>query len=119
MERTCPVHEIMDFIGKRWTLIVLLELHRGKDRWKRYSRIKKGLNGITPKVLSMRLKELEKDGLVRRKVDASRFPIKSEYSLTEKGEDFVRIIKDIKAWGYKWKIGNQTCKDVACRQCEI
>lgn len=119
MERTCPIHKVMDFVGKRWTLMILLELYRGKSRWKRYSEIKRGLSGITPKILSLRLRELEKEGLLKRRVDARTFPIKSEYSLTERGTDFVKIIKDMKEWGLKWKVSNQTCKDVTCQQCEF
>ncbi len=119
MERVCPVHQIMDFVGKRWTLKVMLELYKGKSPWKRYSEIKRGLDGITPKVLSLRLKELERDGMVKRKIDARTFPVKSEYSLTERGEDFVRIIKDIKAWALRWKVSNQVCETVNCKQCEL
>jgi DNA-binding HxlR family transcriptional regulator len=119
MERTCPIHKTMDFIGKRWTLMILLELYRGKAKWKRYSEVKRGLKGITPKILSMRMKELVKEGLVRKKVDARTFPVKSEYSLTDRGEDFVKIIKEIKAWGLKWKVRNEVCQSVECQQCEF
>ena len=119
MERYCPVHEVMDFVGKRWTLMIILELHRGNSKWKRYSQIKRGLSGITPKILSSRLKELEKEGIIRRRVDAKNFPIKSEYSLTGMGQDFVGILQEIKAWGLKWKISNKSCKDVSCTACEF
>lgn len=119
MERSCPIHKTMDFIGKRWTLMILLELHRGSAKWKRYSVVKRGLKGITPKILSMRMKELVKEEMVRKRVDAKTFPVKSEYSLTERGEDFVRIIREIKSWGLKWKVKNEVCKTVECQQCEF
>jgi len=119
MERACPVHKTMDFIGRRWTLLILLELYRGKSKWKRYSEVKRGLKSITPKILSLRLKEMEKDGLVKRRIDTKTFPIKSEYSLTERGTDFVGIIKEIKSWALKWKVRNDVCETVNCRECEI
>lgn len=99
--------------------MILLELHRGSAKWKRYSVVKRGLKGITPKILSMRMKELVKEEMVRKRVDAKTFPVKSEYSLTERGEDFVRIIREIKSWGLKWKVKNEVCKTVECQQCEF
>ena len=119
MNQKCPVYTTMNFIGKKWTALVLLELYKGKNKWKRYSELKKKLLNITPKVLSMRLKELEKNGLVKHKIDASKFPIKSKYVLTESGEDFVKVIKKVKTWGLKWKIKNRTCEKQNCEECEF
>ena len=119
MDRKCPVYATMNFMGKKWTALILLELYKGKDRGKRYSQLKKGLLDITPKVLSTRLKELEKNGLVKHSVDASEFPVKSEYKLSESGEDFVRVIKGVKSWGLRWKVKNKACENMNCRECEF
>lgn len=119
MNAKCPVYTTMNFMGKRWTLLLLLELYKGKSKWKRYSELKKKLMHITPKVLSMRLKELEKEKLVKNKVDAKSFPVKSSYKLTESGEDFVKIIKGVKKWGLRWKVSNEHCDGMNCKNCEF
>jgi len=119
MDEKCPVYTTMNFIGKKWTLVVLLELYKGKTKWKRYSELKRRLPKITAKVLSMRLKELEKQGLVLHKVNAETFPVKSKYRLGKSGEDFIAVIKDIKKWGLRWKVKNEHCENMDCRECEM
>ncbi len=113
----CTIYQTANFIGKRWTLVILLELHKGKYRWKRYSEIKRGIKEITPKLLSLRLKELEKEGLISKRVDSSIVPVKSEYSLTRRGEDFIKIIQDMKEWALKWKFKNKVCEGTDCKNC--
>ena len=119
MNKDCPIYDITDFIGKRWTLLILLELYKGNPKWKRYSHIKRKLMNITPKVLSMRLKELERHGMLKNKVSTKVFPIKSQYSLTPMGEDFVKIIKGMKRWGLKWNLSNEHCETVNCSACDL
>ena len=119
MDKKCPVYAVMNFMGKRWTILILLELYKGKSGWKRYSEVKKKLPGITPKVLSMRLKELQKEKLVLHKIDASVFPIKSKYSLTKSGEEFIKIVKAIKHWGLYWKVKSMACESTNCKECEF
>jgi len=118
MDKDCTIYKTADFIGKRWTILILLELYKG-EKVKRYSKLKQGLPEITPKILSTRLKELEKNKLISKKIDTSEFPIKCEYSLTKSGEDFIKIIKDIKKWALKWKIKNKVCADSDCSECEL
>lgn len=117
MDQNCVIYETASFIGKKWTLLILLELYKGKDSLKRYSELKNSLLGITPKILSLRLKELEKEKLLKKRVDASNFPIKCEYSLTKSGEDFIKIIKYIKKWALKWNIKNKVCEETNCKNC--
>jgi len=119
MDDDCSIYRTLDFIGKRWTLLIILELYKGKKKEKRYSEIKKGLNGITGKILSMRLKELERQGLVRKMVDDSKYPIKSEYELTKAGREFIPIIKDIKKWSLRYKFKNKVCSGIDCGDCEF
>ena len=119
MKKNCPIYQVMRRMGRRWTILVLAELYKGRKKWKRYSEIKKKIPGLTPKMLSMRLKELEKEGLLKNRVDAKKFPVKSEYSLTKKGEDFFRVIDETKKWGLKWKVGNSDCPYVDCKECEF
>ncbi len=117
--KNCTVYKTADFIGKRWTLPILLELHKGKPEYKRYSKLKNNLQEITPKILSTRLKELTKEGLVTKKIDTTKFPIKCEYSLTKSGKDFINIIKNIKKWSLKWKPYNKICNNLDCKNCEL
>ena len=52
-------------------------------------------------------------------VDASSFPVKSEYELTKIGIDFISIIKDIKSWALRWKINNKVCEQLDCKNCDL
>jgi len=119
MDKQCTVYKTVDFIGKRWTLLILLELYKGKSEWKRYSEIKKGLLDITPKILSARLKELSEKGMIIKRINTEQFPIKSEYRLTEKGKEFMKVIKDIKKWALKWNIKNKVCEHSECKSCKF
>jgi len=119
MDSKCPVYSTLDFIGKRWTLLIMAELYRDGGGWKRYSRVKAGLAGITPKILSMRLKELEKDGYIGKRIDATGFPIKSEYSLTEKGTGFIAIVESIRKWAIRNRVGAQHCSRKDCSVCNL
>jgi len=96
MDKNCTLYRTLGVLGKKWTPLVLLELYKGDSAWKRYSEVKNKLADITPKILSARLKELEAEGLVKKRVDAETFPIKSEYALTESGEKFIKILKNMK-----------------------
>lgn len=119
MDENCTVYKTMDFIAKKWTLLILLELYKGAEGKKRYSEIKNSLPDITPKVLSLRLKELEQQGLLIKHIDTTSFPVKSEYELTKSGLDFIGIIKDIKGWALRWKIHNKVCEQLDCKECNL
>ena len=100
-------------------LEAVLEIYKGVNSKKRYSDIKNKIPDITPRVLSARLKELENEGLVSKHIDASSFPVKSEYSLTKIGLDFIGIIKDIKSWALRWKANNKICENLNCKDCDL
>ncbi len=95
------------------------ELYKGTNKQKRFNELKNKLQDVTPKTLSTRLKELEKHGLVEKKVDDSVFPVKSEYTLTESGEEFLYILQNIKQWGLKWHFDNPECGGTNCKTCEL
>ena len=119
VDDNCTVYKTIDIVSKKWSLLILLEIYKGNMAKKRYSDIKNKLPNITPKVLSGRLKDLEKEGLITKNVDASNFPVKSEYALTKIGLDFISIIKDIKGWALRWKIHNKVCEQLNCKDCEL
>ena len=119
MDKKCPLIKVLNIFGKRWSLLILVELYKGKAKWKRYSHLKRNLLNITPKILSSRLKELEKEKLINKRIDASTFPIKSEYRLTKSGEEFIDHMKGMKEWGLKWKVKNEHCADITCKECDM
>lgn len=116
MDKSCPVYYASNLIGKRWTILILLELYKGEKKSKRFHELKERLPQLTPKILSARLKEMEKEGLLIKKVDSTSVPIKSEYSLTKKGEEFIGIIDNIKRWVLRHK-PVKMCTSKNCKQC--
>jgi DNA-binding HxlR family transcriptional regulator len=86
----------MDLIGGKWKAVILYHL---KDAEKRYSELRKEVPNITEMTLSLQLKQLEKDGLVLRKVYGKKPPIKVVYSLTDFGKTFIPVLETITNWG--------------------
>jgi DNA-binding HxlR family transcriptional regulator len=118
MNKNCSVYSVSNLIGKRWTILLVLELYKGEGKWKRFNQLKTKLPQITSKMLYARLKELEKEGVLARRVDSSVVPIKSEYSLTKRGEEFIEVIKHIKDWSIK-SCNNKACKGKDCKECDL
>jgi DNA-binding HxlR family transcriptional regulator len=119
MNIDCTVYRTVEYLSKRWSLLILLELFKGEDYSKRYSELKNDLLDITPKVLSTRLKELQSEGLVSKTVDASSFPVRSDYTLTESGLALIDVIKSLKEWALIWKIDNEPCQKMDCADCPL
>jgi DNA-binding HxlR family transcriptional regulator len=92
----CPVEYTLKAIGGKWKLLILF--HLMNDRVKRYGELKKAIKGITHKMLSQQLKELETDGLVIRK-EYQQIPPKVEYFLSENGVTLLPIIGMMYDWG--------------------
>lgn len=87
-------HKTIEFIGKRWTGIIIYRLLDGP---KRYHELAAGIDGISDRLLTERLKELETEGLVR-KLKADPSARKVEYELTAKGKELEKIIQAIFEW---------------------
>jgi len=119
MQDSCTVSQTVRYLSKRWTLLIILELYKGERYTRRFTELRDSLAGITPKVLSERLKELEEEEIITRNVDATAFPVRTEYTLTESGLEIVDIIRDIKIWALKWKIKNIPCGDQDCKVCVL
>ena len=119
MQEGCTVNLTVKYIARKWTLLILLELYKGKNHTRRFSELKSCLYGITQKVLSARLRELEREGLVENRVDSNSFPVRSNYILTESGFEIIDIIKDLKLWALKWKISNPECRSQDCGGCVL
>ena len=91
----CAMDITMDFIGGKWKTVVLWYL---KDKTLRFGELKKQIPDITEKMLSIQLKNLEDDGLIKRKV-YTQIPLKVEYSLTDFGKTLIPILNAIAKWG--------------------
>jgi DNA-binding HxlR family transcriptional regulator len=94
-DKTCGVTKTIRIIGSKWTILVLYNLLTGP---RRFGELQKALDGISPRTLSLRLTELEGDGLISKKVFAE-VPPHVEYSLTKKGETLNDIICKMRDWG--------------------
>ena len=117
MQDSCTVSQTVRYLSKRWTLLIILELYKGERYTRRFSELRDSLAGITPKVLSERLKELEKEDIIKRNVDVTAFPVRTEYTLTGSGLEIVDVIRGIKHWALKWKIDNIPCGNQDCKDC--
>ncbi|MFD2370066.1 helix-turn-helix domain-containing protein [Brevibacillus gelatini] len=91
----CPVEYTLDVIGGKWKGVLLYHLVEGPKRFNEFRRI---CPTITQRMLTLQLRELEKDGIVNREV-YNQIPPKVEYSLTELGQTLVPIILEMKKWG--------------------
>ncbi|ODS35485.1 hypothetical protein BEH94_06570 [Candidatus Altiarchaeales archaeon WOR_SM1_SCG] len=95
----CPVEETANLIGKKWVILILRELLAGT---RRFNELLRSLKEISPGVLSNRLNEMKKCGIIQRKVYA-KVPLRVEYSLTEKGLDLKDTVVSMVEWWMKWK----------------
>ncbi|MEB3282053.1 MAG: helix-turn-helix domain-containing protein [Lyngbya sp.] len=96
----CPAETTLAMISGRWKLLIWRELFSGV---KRFNELHRSLTGITQKMLTQHLREMEADGLVHRKVYAE-IPPKVEYSLTEKGKSLHPLIEQMHAWGIEFTV---------------
>lgn len=93
---SCPIKKTLDILGNKWTFLIIRDLLL--DGTMRFSDIRKSLGGISPKTLSLRLRDLEEKGLVKRKV-YPEVPPRVEYCLTEKGLRLETILLELKRFG--------------------
>lgn len=94
-ESTCQKYRsAIEFIGKRWTGIIIFNLFDGP---KRYHELLNAIDGISDRLLSERLKDLEEEGLLEKRIIAES-PRKVEYELTSLGHEFKDVFKAILGW---------------------
>lgn len=95
----CPVETTLTLIGNKWKVLILRDLLSGT---KRFSELKRSLNGVSQKVLTTQLRAMEEDGLVHREVFAE-VPPRVEYSLTDVGRSLRPILDAMIDWGTAYK----------------
>ena len=89
----------MGVFGRKWTTLILRDI--GFRKIDRFNNLIESVPGLTPRVLSMRLKELEKDGIIQ-KIEDETSPTVVRWTLTEKGTDALPILMRLMAFGSKW-----------------
>jgi len=95
----CPIfHQAVELIGRRWTGAIIRAMQSGCTR---FSDIGHAIPGLSDRLLSERLKELEAEGIVTRSVYPET-PVRIEYQLTEKGRDLDAVLDAISGWSQRW-----------------
>lgn len=94
-----PIARALSVVGDKYTLQIIYTLYQ-LDR-QRFVELEGQINGISPRTLSARLKNMEKDGLITRH-QFPTIPPKVEYDLTEKGRDLANILNAMEIWADKW-----------------
>ena len=94
-----PVEVTIRVIGCRWKILIIKELLAGN---KRFNELKKGVTGISQKVLTAKLRELEIDEIIKREVVCEK-PLKVKYSLSEVGCTLLPVINSLNDWGKDYK----------------
>nr|RNJ68974.1 MAG: transcriptional regulator [Leptolyngbya sp. IPPAS B-1204] len=114
---TCAVESTLDVIGGRWKVLILRELFQGV---RRFNELHRSLHGITQKMLTQQLRELEEDGIIHREVYL-QVPPKVEYSLTETGETLKPILDAMHEWGVKYleRRANTLSTETEVKQTEV
>ncbi len=125
----CPIARALAVVGDRWTVLILRELFLGARRFEDFQT----QTGVSPHLLSTRLKRLERDGIVARQ-KYTEHPPRYEYRLTDKGLDLYPMLLALKSWGEKWgeckngtapalviihrRCGKKTGLKVRCQSCD-
>ncbi len=108
----CPIRNIIDRIGDKWSVLVLLVLE--EEGTLRFNEIHKTIQSISQKMLAVTLKALEADGLVKRTV-YPQIPPKVEYELTERGSSLLPHLHGLVSWA----VGNMEAIQTSRREFEV
>lgn len=91
----CPVSKAMELLDERWTMLLVREMVLGSER---FNDLRRGLPRMSPTLLSRRLQQLERAGLVERRVDGKDV----RYLLTEGGQELRPVVEAVGMWGIRW-----------------
>jgi DNA-binding HxlR family transcriptional regulator len=95
-DKSCPIEHTVDLIGHKWKVLILRNLMNNGIQ--RFNELNKGIEGISQKMLTQQLRQMETDGLIRRKI-YPEVPPKVEYSLTELGQTLKPVLDAMSHWG--------------------
>ena len=103
MDKMCSL-EVAGLVGKKWTIPIISKVaSHGKHG---FNGILRGIEGLSPKLLSQRLKELEKIGILEKELITKEMPIRTKYRLTERGRELMGIIGELNLWNIKYSKKN-------------
>jgi DNA-binding HxlR family transcriptional regulator len=91
----CPVSKAMELLDERWTMLLIREMVLGSER---FNDLRRGLPRMSPTLLSRRLQQLERAGLIERRVDGKDV----RYLLTEAGQELRPVVEAVGMWGIRW-----------------
>jgi DNA-binding HxlR family transcriptional regulator len=119
-KKLCPRFQTaVDILCKRWTGMIIQVLLQDS---RRFNEVLDQLEVVSDRMLSERLKELEAEGIVVRRV-LPEPPVRVEYSLTEKGRDLAPIIRELEGWSERWILetafSTAAAKDVESDRCAV
>lgn len=104
VDDSCPVCATADLVCAKWTILLVRELSEGANR---FCELERGLEGISPRTLSLRLRALEDEGVVARDGQC--------YALTAKGEALLPIVDSMRDYGRRWLVAEGDCGAGAAR----
>src|SRR5262249_14085646 len=109
----CPVGATMGVIGGKWKVVILYYV---LERTRRFSELRRLMPGVTQRMLTLQLRELEQSGIITRKI-YPQIPPKVEYSITNYGKTLEPVVRLISDWGWKHleRLG-RGCKALAKRK---
>jgi len=93
---TCPIDVSLHFVNGKWKILILSHLHRFEK--KSFSEIRDNLPGVSEKMLTQQIRQLEQDGLIVKTV-LSLKPYRVEYALTDLGKSFAPLYEFLSEWG--------------------
>ena len=93
--KNCPVTKCMEIIGGKWKTIIIYLI---SIKINRFGQLQRSCEGISKQMLTKQLRELEKDGIINRRIYAET-PPRVEYSVTPRGETLFPILESMEAWG--------------------
>lgn len=97
LEGVCPLRELLTRLGDKWSVLLILTLARMPEKRGRFSEVKKNIPGISQRMLTATLRNLERDGILQREMFAE-VPPRVEYQLTELGASILNPMKEIVVW---------------------
>ncbi|MDZ4065850.1 MAG: helix-turn-helix domain-containing protein [Tabrizicola sp.] len=97
LQGECPVRPLLDRMADKWTLLVILHLAQSALQKQWFSELMRGINGVSQRMLTSTLRNLERDGLVVREVFAE-VPPRVEYTLTPRGHSFLIPARALITW---------------------
>jgi DNA-binding HxlR family transcriptional regulator len=95
----CPVAKSVEILGDRWCLLLVREMLRGVDR---FNELQRSVPGISRSILTQRLRHLEREGIVRRRVEVDGRS--TDYRLTDAGRELGGVVGALNDWGTRWRI---------------